>query len=217
MTQELRPWEPHYRLARLVRATIGIPFQRAFRLRVLAEDNVPEGGAVLSANHVSNLDPALLWCSSKRPVHFMAKSELFDHWLLGWGLPRLWGFPIKRGEPDRGAITEATRLLTDGELVGIFPEGTRRKDGDGALGEAQSGAAFIAMRADRPIVPMAIAGTDGFRPAGSKFPRFPRVTIRYGEPIHPADFEGARKERVDAITQELMERISSELELARKE
>jgi 1-acyl-sn-glycerol-3-phosphate acyltransferase len=97
--------------------------------------------------------------------------------------------------------------------VGIFPEGTRRfkraEDDD-----ARGGAAFIALRNEVPLLPVGIAGTDRIKPPGAKMFRFPKVVIAVGEPIDPAAFEGGRKERVEAITAELMRRIDEQVRRA---
>lgn len=198
--------------ARFVRATAGRLFLALYRTEFIGEENIPAGGAIIAGNHVSYLDPALLWCGAPRHVHFMARSSLFQQHILGWALPRLWSFPVKRGQPDRAAIAMATDLLERGDLVGIFPEGTRvRHEGaDAELGEGHGGVAFIAMRANAPVVPVGIAGTDRAWPPGQQLPRFPKVTIHYYEPVHPNQFaEGGRKERVEAMTAEIMRRIVS--------
>ena len=176
-------------------------------------ENIPTSGAVISGNHVSNLDPMLLWCRSPRPVRMMGKAELWDYAFVAWALPRIWGFPVRRGEADRQAIQLATEFLKQGDIVGIFPEGTRNREGEG---KAHGGAAFIAMRAGVPIVPLGIAGTEGFKREGSRMIRFPRVTMSFGKPLHPDEFEGTRRERVAAFTDELMRRISEELDKARE-
>lgn len=202
-----------FRIARALRVTAAKLLLAAFRVRVIGAENIPAGGAVLSGNHVSYADPVLLWCGAPRQVHFMAKSELWKIGWVGWALDHLWAFPIRRGEPDRAAIQVATELLKRGEFVGIFPEGTRSKEG---MGEAQQGAAFIAMRAGVPIVPIGIAGTDRIRPKGQRFMRFPRVTMAIGEPITGQEFaELGRKERVEAMTGRVMEGIVRQLEIAR--
>lgn len=204
-------------LGRFLRATAGKLLLAAFRVRVEGESNVPQTGAILCGNHVSYADPALLWCAAPRQTHFMAKSELFAKGVIAWGLPRVWAFPVRRGEADRAAITTATELLKRGELVGIFPEGTRKREG---MGEGQQGAAFIAMRAGVPLVPVGIAGTDKIKPKGSRFMRFPRVTIRYGEPVSFADIDesaGDRKARMELLTAELMRRIAAELAAAQRQ
>ncbi len=203
-----------FRAARLVRATIGKMLLGAFRVTTVGEHNLPATGAILAGNHVSYADPTLLWSVVPRPCHFMAKSELYGKGFLGWALPRLWTFPIRRGQADREAISVATELLKRGELVGIFPEGTRKHDG---MGQAQQGAAFIAMRAGVPIVPVGIHGTDRIKPKGQRFVRFPRITIRYGEPVSFTDFDesvGDRKQRMEMFTAEVMRRIIAELAAA---
>lgn len=202
---------------RFVRATAGRLVRILFRTRLVGAENIPDAGAILAGNHVSYLDPILMWCASPRPVHFMAKRELWDSAVIAWALPRLWGFPVNRGEPDRTAITTATELLKAGELVGVFPEGGRAEEGSDELRAAQGGAAFIALRAGVPIVPVAFVGTERAWPKGAKRPRLVRTYISVGAPIDPSGIlpEGGRKERVAAITAEVMERISAELERAR--
>jgi 1-acyl-sn-glycerol-3-phosphate acyltransferase len=172
-------------------------------------ENVPEGGAILAGNHVSYLDPALLWCTTSRPLHFVAKVELWDTGWLGYLLDRFWAIPVKRESADREMIATASALLTDGELLGMFPEGTRKRDTDSdKLGEAHGGVAFLAIRNDVPVIPVGIAGTERALPAGAKFPRFTKVSIRLGEPVCPSDFAGGRKERMEAMTSTIMQRIA---------
>jgi 1-acyl-sn-glycerol-3-phosphate acyltransferase len=200
----------------VLRVTVATLLLALYRTRVEGAANVPEGGALLAGNHVSHLDPALLWCASPRPTHFVAKAELWGPAWLGWALDRLWAFPVERGTADRKMISTATSLLAEGELVGMFPEGTRGEAGSDELGEAHGGVSFIALRAGVPIVPVGIAGTEKALPKGALLPRFPRVTICFGEPVDPADFEGGRKERMEAITAELMRRIAAQRDRARE-
>lgn len=205
------PEAPSWAFAYFIRAVLGRILMVLFRVRLIGAERIPtSGGAVLAGNHVSYLDPALLWCASPRPTHFMAKKGLWDTGWLGWALDSFWAFQVERSGADRKAISTATKLLQAGELVGIFPEGTRVRDGNGELGEAQGGAAFIAMRADVPVIPVGIVGTDKAWPAGKKFPRLVRVTMSFGEPVCPDAFEGSRKERVAAMTAEIMRRIDHE-------
>jgi 1-acyl-sn-glycerol-3-phosphate acyltransferase len=204
-------------IAIALRATFVKLILVSFRVRVLNEERVPAGGAVLAGNHVSYMDPVLLWCASPRRCRFMSKSELWVKGPVAWLLPRLWSFPVDRGAPDRTAISTATRFLTSGELVGVFPEGTRA-GADGARGEAQGGTAFIALRAGAPVVPVAFVGTDKVWPRGQSFPRLAPVTIAYGEPIDPASIapDAGRKERVEALTAEIMRRIDDLVERTRE-
>jgi len=208
------PDAPPWRFARFLRATLGRLLLLIYRVKLVDAQNIPSsGGFILAGNHVSYLDPALLWCIMPRETHFVAKSELFENRLLGWFLRNVWTMPITRASADREAITRATTLLTGGEPVGMFPEGTRRRPGAEAtadLGEAHSGVAFIAMRAGVPVVPVGIVGTDKALPAGARIPRFPRVTIRIGEAVRPEEFmQGGRKEKLAAVTAEIMKRIAA--------
>lgn len=203
-------------LGRILRPTIGRLFLLAFRVRLHGIENVPAAGAIIAGNHVSHMDPVLLWCGSPRPVHFMAKRELWDGRFLRWFMPRVWAFPVNRGGADRAAIDNATRLLDAGELVGIFPEGTRSEDAE-ALGQAHGGAAFIALRAGVPIIPTAFVGTENVLPKGAKLPRLRRVTVSFGSPVSPDMFQdGSRKQRVEAMTATVMQHIASEIERARE-
>ncbi|NTU70292.1 MAG: 1-acyl-sn-glycerol-3-phosphate acyltransferase [Coriobacteriia bacterium] len=214
---------PSWRLARLLRRTVGPLILATYRTRIIGIENVPaDGGYILAGNHVSYLDPVLMWCAAPRETHFIAKSELFEVKPLKWLLSRVWVFPIARDSADREAIQRATSLLGRGEPVGMFPEGTRRRAGapvdDAALGEAHSGVAFIAMRAAVPVVPVGIANTDLALPAGAKIPRFPRVTLTFGEPVWPDLFqEGGRKERTAAMTSEIMRRVAAARDAAGRE
>lgn len=202
------PGSPSWKLAKFLRPTLAQFFLLAFRVRIIGAEKVPPGGALLAGNHVSYLDPVLLWCASPRLVHFMAKKDLWRSGLLGWILDHLLAFPVHREGADRDAISTATSLLKSGDLVGMFPEGTRRRDGSEELGEAHNGVSFIAIRAGAPVVPVGISGTDKAWPPGRKLPRLVQVTIRFGDPVHPDEFEGGRKERVAAMTSEVMHRVS---------
>lgn len=158
---------------------------------------------------MSHLDPVLLWCVTPRPTHFVAKIELWDVAWLGYLLDRFWAFPVKRQTADREMIQTATALLERGELLGMFPEGTRKRESDpDSLGEAHGGVAFLALRAGVPVVPVGIVGTELALPPGARLPRFPRVTISMGEPVSPEQFEGGRKERMQAMTADIMAGIA---------
>jgi 1-acyl-sn-glycerol-3-phosphate acyltransferase len=158
-----------------------------FRVRSQGRENLPPGGFVLAANHNSNLDPwplgLPLW--PRRQLRFMAKSELFNPALK----PLLRGagaFPVRRGTGDRDAIRYAVELVRNGEIVVMFPEGTRRQKGLRKKFEARAhtGAARIALMAEAPLVPAAINGTD-------RLSRLGPFRVRYGVPLDLSDLRDA--------------------------
>lgn len=204
-----------YAFAYVLRVTVAVAIAAMFRTRVVGAENVPRtGGVLLAGNHISYGDPVLLWCRSPRPVHFMAKAELWKVSLVGWFLDQTWTFPIKRGESDRGALTRASKYLKAGEVVGLFPEGTRNIDG---VAEAQGGAAFLSLHNGIPVIPVGISGTERIRPKGTKGIRFPKVVISFGAPIDPSELAAVgKKERVETMTAEIMRRIGEQVAHARE-
>lgn len=133
-----------------------------FRIRQKGKQFVPsKGGVVVAANHKSFFDPFFMAILQKRRIFFVAKAELFAHPILGWIFVRLGAIPIQRGLGDQDAIQTALTLLQSGEMVGIFPEGTRVEKGKES--SAKKGAVRLAMDAGVPIVPVGIAGTDGVK------------------------------------------------------
>jgi 1-acyl-sn-glycerol-3-phosphate acyltransferase len=175
-----------------------------YRLRASGKEHLPNGGYVLAANHTSNFDPWPLAMPlyPRRAVRFMAKSELFNPILkpilVGGG-----AFPVRRGEADIDAIRRAVDLVRDGEIVVMFPEGTRRRKGlrKRHQARAHTGAARIALLAGAPLVPAAIKGTD-------RLTRLGPLRVAYGEPIPIDDLEGLEPARAAReATDRLMARI----------
>jgi 1-acyl-sn-glycerol-3-phosphate acyltransferase len=188
MERSFRFVSPIYLLA----AVISWPFVKAgFRLRARGIENLPESGFVLAANHTSNFDPWPLGLPlfPRRQLRFMAKSELFNPILkpilLGGG-----AFPVHRGAADLEAVSRAVELVQDGEIVVMFPEGTRRRKGMRKKHEARAhtGAARIALAADAPLVPAAIKGTD-------RLSRLGPLRVAYGRPIPLDDLRGQETSR----------------------
>lgn len=162
------------------------------KLTLVGLEHVPARAPFLFvANHLHNADPVLLEIALNRPIHFMAKQELFRNPVLAWFIRRLGTFPVDRGRPDRAAIRHAEALLANGIPVGMFPEGTRSTTG--ALQPAFPGAGLIAVRSRAEILPASIVGTERLfsnqpqddHDPGSVRSRFrrPRVTIRFGSPV----------------------------------
>ncbi len=182
-----------YHFARAVVKGLLRPF---YRIEVKGLENFPEsGGVLLCTNHISNLDPPVVGITCPRPVSFMAKEELFRVPVLKSILPNVKAFPVKRGMSDRGALRTGLALLKEGEVLGLFPEGTRSKTGE--IGKGLAGAGFFALRSDAKIIPCAIIGP---------YKLFGKLRVVYGKPI---DFSELKKEKisVEAATEIIMNEI----------
>lgn len=153
-----------YRIVRfLLRVYMGI----FYRLEVQGASNVPDrGGAIVISNHTSWLDPVVMGVGLRRQVFFMAKEELFSYPVFGSVLHGVGAFPVRRGRPDRKALRRALEVLKEGHLLGMFPEGTRSRDG--TLRPFEPGVALLAIKAGVPVVPVAIEGYQKFRPVRAR-------------------------------------------------
>jgi 1-acyl-sn-glycerol-3-phosphate acyltransferase len=143
---------------------------------------VPSSGPVLIlSNHISDLDPIMVQFATRRPVRFMAKSELFGVPVLGFLMRAYGAFAVKRGEPDRQALRMAVELLKSGEAVGIFPEGQLSEDGE--LQELKGGIATIVRMAGCPVICCGLKNLQHVLPYGKLLPRpaFRRLTATWGE------------------------------------
>ena len=178
-----------------------------FRLRVQGRENVPEsGGYVLACNHLSNFDPwplgMPLW--PQRWLRFMAKSELY-WWPATLVLNAAGAFPVQRERADVEAVHTAVRLAQEGNVVVMFPEGTRRKKGlvKKHQARARSGAARIALNAGVPLVPAALAGTDRLLTLGP-------LKVAFGTPVEVGDLlaSGDMRRASQEATERLMARIA---------
>jgi 1-acyl-sn-glycerol-3-phosphate acyltransferase len=154
--------------------------------RVEGLEHAPRSGPyILVSNHCSNLDPPFLgWAvghQTGRLIHFMAKDEIRGWPLVGWLARQSGVFFVRRGEVDRRAQRIALNLLASGRAIGLFPEGTRSRDGQ--LRKGRAGAALLAMRAGVPLLPVGIAGTQRIFAGGRRIPRRSRVAIRIGRPF----------------------------------
>ncbi|GGT19771.1 MULTISPECIES: lysophospholipid acyltransferase family protein [Streptomyces] len=193
-----------------------------FRPRIEGLEYVPEeGAAIVAGNHLSFSDHFLMPAVLRRRITFLAKAEYFT----GPGLKgRLTAFffrsagqiPVDRSgkEAGRAALREGLEVLSRGELLGIYPEGTRSHDG--RLYKGKVGVAAMALGAGVPVVPCAMVGTFEVQPPGRKIPRIRRVTIRFGRPLDFSRYAGMEGERavLRAVTDEIMYAI---LELSGQE
>ena len=178
----------------IIRFIAGLIFPLFFRLRVEGMENVPQtGSAMLASNHAAWIDIPLVAYPLKRITHYMAKIELFQIPILGGVIGMMGSFPVRRGESDRESLRIAGRLLGEGELVAIFPEGHRT---GGEMIRGLPGVALIALRANTPIVPVGIINSVEVFRKGHIIIRRPTVTVRYGAPFMLSK-SGARHSKDD--------------------
>ncbi|MBF2051211.1 MAG: lysophospholipid acyltransferase family protein [Leptolyngbya sp. IPPAS B-1204] len=183
-----------------------------FRGRIYGVEQVPQKGPLLVvANHASDFDPPILSNCVRRPVSYMAKEELFHVPVLGRAI-RLYGaYPVKRGSADRSAIRAALAQLEAGWAVGVFLQGTRTTDA--RIPDPKLGAAMLAAKAQVPLLPVSLWGTQAIVPKGSKFPQPVPVTVRIGELITPPI--STKREELEAVTQQCVTVIHALHDLGR--
>lgn len=166
-----------YELVRLATSWVSLPFYRA---RPIEVDNVPASGPVILApNHFSNMDHFLIGTWLRRRIHFMAKSQLFGNPLGDPIFANGGTFPVRRGHRDEEAFKTVEAILARGDVVMIYPEGGRSRTGE--LGKPRPGVGRAALESGAPVVPVAVHGSQAVR--RWKRLQFPKVTIRYGDPI----------------------------------
>jgi 1-acyl-sn-glycerol-3-phosphate acyltransferase len=187
------------------------------RPKVEGLEHIPDSGpAILASNHLAVADSFYLPLVVRRRITFLAKSEYFtDTGLKGWA--KRWFFkvagqvPIDRRSADtaQDALDTAKRLLADGKLLGMYPEGTRSPDG--RLYKGKTGLARLALQTGVPVIPVAMVGTDVVNPPGSTVWRFGSITVRIGKPLDFSRFEGLAGNRfieravIDEVMYELMQ------------
>ncbi len=186
-----------------------------FRPRTEGADNVPASGpAILASNHLSYADWLFMPLTLPRRVTFVAKAEYFTSpGLKGWFQRKFFSgsgqVPIDRSGADAaaGALMAAKRILDEGDLFGIYPEGTRSHDG--RLYRGKTGVARLALETGVPVIPIGVLGTDVVAPPGKKFGTFTRPVVRFGEPLDFSRYEGMENDRyiLRAITDEIMYEI----------
>lgn len=161
-----------------------------FRIEISNGDNLPDEGACIACiNHISLFDPLVTSAVLKRPVRFMAKEELFRIPVVGWYLKSIGVIPVKRGSGDIGAIKSSLKALKNGEVLGIFPTGTREKKNPNA--PVKPGAALIAIKAEVPVIPIHI---------DASYRIFSQVKITVGESVDLSGYLG-RKPSQEELTE----------------
>ncbi len=200
-----KPYKMPPSLWAFLRTIVRALFPVIVRIRLQGRERVPQEGAfILASNHLSWIDVALIPIYLSRPVVYMAKDETFRG-KVAWLVRFMGAFPVKRGEGDRQALRAADEQLKMGNILVMFPEGTRSKTH--TMGVAHAGLGMIALRAGVPIVPVAVWGSEKvlktFRPT---------VNVMYGEPMFLKP-KGSKitREDIDGATEQVMLRIASML------
>ena len=170
-----------------------------FFVRIEGRENIPSGKpCVLMGNHQCILDPLMLaMCTPDREIHFMGKKELFENRFLRWIFTKVHGFPVDRGNIDMSAIRTALGVLKEGDTLGIFPEGTRSRDGH--MLPLLGGASMLALRSGCDVVPVYIDG---------RYKPFRRMTVRVGKPLEVSDLHAMR------VTKDTCEELTHRMEAA---
>lgn len=172
-----------------------------YRVKIIGEENVPKTGSfILCGNHVHALDAPVIVVTAKRKIRFMAKEELYKNKVIGF-LARVFEIiPVKRGTADLDAIKASMKAIKDGDILGIFPEGTR--NGMAKNESIKAGAAFMALKTNTPVIPVGVQGS--FKP-------FRKVTIRYGKPMDFSEYSPKKgkpeKENLEIVSEKIMEEI----------
>lgn len=199
-------------IIRLLTPAVRGLFRACGGIRASGCENLPAGGgAILAPNHRSWADPPAVFLTAGRPCWFMANDFLFRIPILGSLIPEFGAFPVKRGTVDRDTLRTAQEYLQEGHLLCIFPEGGTTVTGT-LYHPLEGGVALLAMRNHVPIIPVGITGSDGV--LNAKPPYLHRfrggVSVTYGKPLVPDELfpDLPRRERMDAITELLWDRIA---------
>ena len=182
------------------------PFVKLFfPNEILGSENIKglKNGYMICSNHLSNIDPVFYIVSHPRHIHFMAKAELFNNKLLGKIFSSLGAFAVKRGKGDYQAINEAQNILENGEILGIFIEGTRSKTGE--FLRPKSGAALLASSSGVPVIPVCITGSS----KDNRVHIFKKTVIKYGAPItsEQLGISGGTRVEIKNATNLIMKKI----------
>ena len=191
---------------------IGPVLKAIFRPWIIGKEHVPaEGAAILASNHLSVMDSIFLPLLLDRPMSFLAKAEYFTGkglkgWATKWFMKGTGQIPIDRsdGQASEAALNTGLRVIGRGDLLGIYPEGTRSPDG--VLYRGRTGIARMALEAKVPVIPVVMVDTDTMLPIGSTWPRIVRVGVVIGEPLDFSRYAGMENDRfiLRSVTDEIM-------------
>jgi len=194
-------WKPSTGWYRVTRVFFTAIFHTLWPLKVEGAENIPrEGSAIIVSNHLSMIDPFVVGYAANRLVNFMGKQELFKVPFVGFWIRKLGAFPVDRSRRDPASLRTALTLLKNGELLGMFPEGTRSTSGE--LQELRAGAARLAARTKTPIIPTAVFNTNKALPP-KKFIHPARIGVRFGKPFELTELYG-RNDKGDEMEHALV-------------
>ena len=163
-----------------------------FKFEISGQEHIPpSASSIVMSNHVSHLDPIFLGAAVPRELHYIARDDLFRVKLWGDFITYFNAFPIKRGKPDLQALRKTLSMLKEDNLLLMFPEGTRSVDG--TLGEALEGAGFIVYRANVPVIPAFVKGTEIILPKHAKGIKRAKVSVSFGPAIELTELRNMRR------------------------
>ena len=184
---------------------------RLWKVTIEGQENIPtEGPAILCPNHISFFDSVFTMVYAGRQISFVGKAEYMDSWKTKHLFPALGMIPIDRsgGSKSEGALLAAEQVLRRGELFGIYPEGTRSRDG--MLYKGHTGAARLAMKLGCPIIPVGIIGTREIQPPDTFFPKIGlSCTVKFGRPVSPARYMARSDDHM--VLRELIDEVMFEI------
>lgn len=199
----------------LIKAVLGPIMRLMFRPQVEGVENIPgDGPVILAGNHLTFIDSMVLPLVSKRQVFFIGKDEYVTGKgvkgrLMAWFFTGVGMIPVDRDGASGGvaALMTGRRILEEGRIFGIYPEGTRSPDG--RLYRGRTGIARLTLMTGAPVVPFAMIGTDKLQPGGRGIPRPGRVTVRFGEPMEFSRYDGMDRDRyvLRAVTDSVMAEV----------
>jgi 1-acyl-sn-glycerol-3-phosphate acyltransferase len=199
----------------LIKAVLGPIMRLMFRLQVEGVEHIPaDGPVILAGNHLTFIDSFVLPLVSKRQVFFIGKDEYVTGKgvkgrLMAWFFTGVGMIPVDRDGASGGvaALMTGRRVLEEGKIFGIYPEGTRSPDG--RLYRGRTGIARLTLMTGAPVVPFAMIGTDKLQPGGRGIPRPGRVTVRFGEAMEFSRYEGMDRDRyvLRAVTDSVMTEV----------
>lgn len=199
----------------VAKAVLSGPLSAGYKISVEGSGELPAGPVILAANHRSFMDSVFMALVVDRPVSFLAKAEYFERRRTAWAFRTTGQIPMRRGSPGaaREALNAAEDVLSSGGVVGVYPEGTRSRDG--LLHRGHLGPARLAWASGAPIVPVGLVGTQDVQPAGRILPRLgKKVVVRFGAPrwIDPCEVNRRRALRdfTDVIMGEIAQLCGQE-------